>query len=285
MSYSQEISRANKGLFVFLLDQSFSMEDPLGGAVNAKMDELATAVNSWLQEMTIRTTGSEGIRDYFDIGMIGYRTDDEANPIIESPLTGDLRGQELVSIVDIYNNTRMETKTQSYYDEDDGEMKEREVDFPVWIEAKAEGGTPMCSALHEAYEVVSKWIEEHPRSFPPIVLHISDGENQEAGDPLDYADPLRSLETEDGNVLLLNCHLSEEKAQPFMFPHSNEILPNDHARVLFDMSSILPESFIAQARDLGFEVQEGAKGMAFNADMVSLIRFLDIGTRVAATLR
>jgi hypothetical protein len=35
----------------------------------------------------------------------------------------------------------------------------------------------------------------------------------------------------------------------------------------------------------GFELQAGARGMAFNADMVSLIRFLDMGTRQARVLR
>jgi len=33
--YSQEISRQNKALFLFLLDQSFSMEEPLGNSAIA----------------------------------------------------------------------------------------------------------------------------------------------------------------------------------------------------------------------------------------------------------
>ena len=285
MPYKQEISRAYKALIVFLLDQSYSMEDPLGGSTNRKMDELCTAVNSWLNEMVIRVTGTEGLKDQMDVAMIGYRTDEQENAIIESPLTGDLKERMLVSIDDIYKNTKMEKKTQSFYDEDTGEESQREVEFPVWIEPKAEGGTPMCSALHKAYEITEQWISEHPKNFPPIVIHITDGENQEAGNPLDYAEPLRSLATEDGNVLLMNCHLSEVKSQPFMFPHSGEILPNDHARTLFQMSSELPEGFASQAKELGFDIQPGARGMAFNADMVALIRFLDIGTRVAKKLR
>lgn len=285
MPYSQEISRQNKALFVFLLDQSYSMEDPIGNSPNRKKDELVTAINGWLQNMTIRATGGEGIRDYVDIGVIGYRTDADANPIIDSPLGGALAGRELVSIVEIGNNpARMEQKIKQFYDEDAGELVETPVEMPVWVEPKAEGGTPMCNALYRAYELVDKWIQEHPRSFPPVVIHISDGESQD-GDPLPYADPLKGLATEDGNVLLFNCHLSETPGDPFLFPASGEILPNELARVLFKMSSELPEKMFQAAIAEGFELQAGARGMAFNADMVSLIKFLDMGTRAARSLR
>jgi hypothetical protein len=287
MPYEQEISRINKALFVFLLDQSFSMEEPLGNSQNRKMDELVTAINGWLQNMAMRATGGEGIKDWMDIGAIGYRTDMDENPIIESPFIGAaLEGRQLVSITDIGNNPgRMESKVQQFYDDDTGELMEREVEFPVWVEPHAEGGTPMCTVLHTAYEMVSAWVEEHPKSFPPVVIHITDGENQEAGDPIDYAEPLKELATEDGNVLLFNCHLSMTKSDAFLFPHTDEILPDELARVLFRMSSELPESLYASAVAEGFELQPGARGMAFNADMVSLIKFLDMGTRVAKTLR
>lgn len=287
MPYSQEISRSNKALFVFLLDQSFSMEEPLGTSNSRKMDELVTAINGWLQNMVMRATGSEGIRDWMDIAVMGYRTDMEGNPVIESPLIGDaLAGRMLVSITEAGENVgRMETKLQQFYDEDTGELMEREVEAPVWVEPKAEGGTPMCSVLYKAYEIVSQWIEENPKSFPPVVIHITDGENQENGNPLDYAVPLKELETEDGNVLLFNCHLSMTQADPFLFPNTDEILPDALAQVLFQMSSVLPEPLYESAVAEGFELQAGARGMAFNADMVSLIKFLDMGTRVAKTLR
>ena len=50
-TYSQEISRANKALFVFLLDQSYSMEEPLGNSSNAAEDAMSwsLAINGWLQ--------------------------------------------------------------------------------------------------------------------------------------------------------------------------------------------------------------------------------------------
>ena len=283
--YSQEISRQNKACFLFLLDQSFSMEEPLGSSSNRKCDELVAAINGWLQNMAIRASGDEGIKDWMDVGVFGYRTDQGANPIIESAFLGPLAGRELVSITEVgANPARIDTRNQFIPDEETGEMIEVPCEVPVWVDPVAEGGTPMCHMLYRAHEILSEWIAQHPRSFPPIVVHISDGESQD-GDPAPYAEAVRKLATEDGNVLLLNCHLSMTAADPFMFPASDEGLPDDLARVLFRMSSELPEPFVRHATAEGFQLQPGARGMAFNADMVCLIQFLNMGTQAAPGLR
>ncbi|MCY2964634.1 MAG: VWA domain-containing protein, partial [Planctomycetota bacterium] len=65
--YSQELTRATPGCFLFLLDQSLSMEEPIGGSGPRKCDALADSINNWLQEMAIRASGDSGIRDYMEI--------------------------------------------------------------------------------------------------------------------------------------------------------------------------------------------------------------------------
>jgi len=285
MPYSQEISRQNKACFLFLLDQSFSMEEPLGNSSNRKCDELVTAINGWLQNMAIRASGDEGIKDWMDVGVFGYRTDRSAQPIIESALRGALAGRTLVSIADIGNNpARIDNRMQFVPDEETGEMIQVPCEVPVWVDPVAEGGTPMCHMLYKTHEILSQWIAQHPRSFPPIVVHISDGESQD-GDPIPYAEAVKKLVTEDGNVLLFNCHLSMTAADPFMFPASDQGLPDELARVLFHMSSPLPDPFVRHATAEGFPLQAGARGMAFNADMVCLIQFLNMGTQAAPGLR
>lgn len=283
--YTQEISRQNKACFLFLLDQSYSMEEPLGHSRNRKCDELVSAINGWLQNMAIRASGDEGIKDWMDVGVFGYRTDPRATPIIESALQGPLAGRQLVSIKEIGDHpARIETRVQAIPDDQTGEMIEIPCEAPVWVDPKAEGGTPMCHMLYRAHEILSNWIAEHPRSFPPIVIHITDGESQD-GDPTPYAEALRALATEDGNVLLFNCHLSMTACDPFMFPASEQGLPDEFAKVLFRMSSVLPDPFLRHAVAEGFPLQPGARGMAFNADMVCLIQFLNMGTQAAPGLR
>ena len=56
-------------------------------------------------------------------------------------------------------------------------------------------------------------------------------------------------------------------------------------RVLFRMSSALPPPLREAARNEGFRVDDQARGFVFNADLVAVLRFLDIGTVAARTLR
>ena len=57
------------------------------------------------------------------------------------------------------------------------------------------------------------------------------------------------------------------------------------ATLLFRMSSQLPPRLQEAARGDGFRVGPMARGFVFNADLVAIVRFLDIGTRVAQGVR
>ena len=117
------------------------------------------------------------------------------------------------------------------------------------------------------------------RGFPPIVVNITDGEATD-GDPLRYAQALRSFATDDGEVLLFNVHLSAADEPPVTLPDAlAELPPDDYARQLFQMSSVLPFSMRAAAEQEGFAVSLDTRGFVFNADPAALVRFLEIGTR------
>ena len=283
MPYEQPISRQHKACLLFLVNQSRTMLEPIGDGERRKCDEAASQVNSWLQNMTIRATGSDGIRDWMDLGVLGYRTDEEGKPIIESAFQGALAGRPLVSVVDVGEHPlRIEQVVQRFFDEETGESFEVGSQRPVWVDPKAEGGAPMCRALHEAFQVLEGWIsdEYHYYSFPPIVIHITDGQSDD-GDPTAYADALKDLATSDGNVLLFNCHFSRSAADRVIFPSSRDTLPDAAARLSFDISSVLPKPFWDMDVAEGFELQPGARGI-LNAEMaICLIKFFNMGTRVA----
>ncbi len=283
--YSQQISRETPGYLLFLLDQSGSMDNPIGRSSGreTKKDQLAIALNKLLLDITVRSTKAEGVLHYFDISAIGYTTDESGNTIIAPAFGGSLANLEVVPLTLLAENpVRMQSLETKVFDDETGDLTTVNSELPVWIEPKADWGTPMCTALHKAYELVDAWINDnHQDCFPPIVVHITDGESGD-GDPRPYAEPLKELETKDGNVLLFNCHLSESGADPFLFPSNGEVLPDEFAKLLFQMSSILPESAIAHANREGFSIDTGARGMSYNADIVTLIKFIDIGTRVAS---
>jgi hypothetical protein len=51
------------------------------------------------------------------------------------------------------------------------------------------------------------------------------------------------------------------------------------------MSSLLPPKLQAATKGKGLAVGAGSRGFVFNADLVSVIRFMDIGTKVAQSVR
>jgi hypothetical protein len=274
MPYTAEISRANPSCFLFLIDQSGSMADPFGDSGRSKADEVATAINRLLQTLVLRCAKSAGVRDYYHVGVIGY-----GSSRIAPALAGPLFGRSLVPVSDLANHPlRVEQRTRQVPDGAGG-LVAQPVKFPVWFEPVADGSTPMCETLDLARVVLRDFLGLYPRCYPPVAINITDGEATD-GDPEPAAARLRDLASTDGNALLFNAHLSSRTERPVEFPDLEADLPDEFARLLFRLSSPLPPPLRDTARREGFRVSEGTRGFVFNADLVSVIRFLDIGTRI-----
>lgn len=274
MAYNAEISRANPSCIVILIDQSGSMEDPFGGTPGKrKADGVADAVNRLLQNLVIKCAKSEGIRDYYHVAVLGY-----ADRGVSSAFGGVLAGRDLVPISEIANNpARVEQRTKKV-DDGAGGILEQKIKFPIWIDPVHKGGTPMCEALRQARNLLFNWIRQHSGCFPPIVINITDGEATD-GDAELPAEDIKRLSSEDGHVLFFNLHISSSNHAPIEFPENESGLPDDYARLLFRMSSQLPDYMWSMVQEEGIIISEHPKGFVFNADLVSVIRFLNIGTR------
>lgn len=274
MTYNSEISRRNPGLFIFLIDQSRSMSHKLGGTLRSKSQEAADAINRQIYELIYRCTKSDGVRDYFDIGIIGYgAVSDTAKSL--------LNDADLVPISRLAETPLRMEKRKEVLTDPDGNDVESEFEFPVWFEPVANSNTPMVKALQLAKEWIDDWIAEHHDSYPPVVINISDGAATD-GDPMDVATEIMDMSTTDGNVLFWNCHLSEAKdAKPLTFPPDPSVLPSNDkfAKQLFEMSSVLPEGFMALAQERSLEVSDKSRAYVFNAGLDELMELLDIGTR------
>lgn len=275
MSYTAEISRKNPSCFLFLVDQSGSMADGWSGNTNRKKaDELATIMNRLLQNIVLKCAKSEGIRDYFYVGVIGY-----GNQTVNSAFNGVLAGKDMIPISTIaINPAKIEERTKKV-DDGAGGLIDSTIKLPIWFEPVANGNTPMCQALTQAQVIAQKWIDDHPTSFPPTIFNLTDGEATD-GDPFLAAEQLKSVSGSDGNVLLFNIHLSSQKSDnPIEFADSVDGLPDDFARRLFQMSSILPERIRNIAKNEGCKISELSRGFGFNSDIVTVIKILEIGTR------
>ena len=271
--YQAQISRANPSAFVFLVDQSASMREPWGAETGkAKADAVATILNRLLQNLVLRCAKEEGIRDYYSVAVVGYGAS------VGSALGGTLAGEDLVAISKLGNSPIRVDDVTKKVDDGAGGILEQTVRLPIWVDPKAENGTPMTAAFGYARSLLEPWVQSHPDSLPPIVVNITDGAPTD-GDPTAAAEMLKQLATSDGPVLLFNVNISAGAGAPIEYPSNPEVLPDDHARLLFAISSPLPPYMRTAAAEEELRVEEDSRGFTFQGDPVATIRFLDIGTR------
>ncbi len=272
MSYDAEIGRANPTALLFVVDQSGSMSDKMS-TERSKAQQVADVLNRTLYNLITRCTKGDGTRDYFDIGVIGYGHQGAGNGfqgIIASKILNPISQVESAPI-------RVEDRKKKV-DDGAGGIVEVNTKFPVWFEAVANGGTPMCTAMLTAAEAIADWCDSHPNSYPPTLIHITDGESTD-GSPEEIADKIKMMSTNNGNVLIFNLHISNTASKMQEFPDSENDLADSYSKMLFRMSSMLPPHIVSAAKDKGYAVSGEARGFMFNADASAIVDFFDIGTR------
>lgn len=149
---------------------------------------------------------------------------------------------------------------------------------PVWLEPFTDGLTPMCQMFRFTREVVADFLSEYSNCFPPVIVNITDGESSD-GDPSQAAEDLKRCSSVNGNVLLFNVHISSIETKTIAFPSCSEQLPDRFSRLMFSLSSELPDVMMSSAgRYPEYCLQPGARGFIFNASMADVSRMLAIGT-------
>ncbi|EOT8913295.1 TerY-P anti-phage system-associated VWA domain-containing protein, partial [Escherichia coli] len=241
----------------------------------SKAEFVADALNRTLMNLITRCTKSEGVRDYFEIGVLGY-----GGQGVSNGFSGPLGGQVLNPISALEQNPARVEDRKRKMDDGAGGIIETAIKFPVWFDAIASGGTPMREALTRAAEELVTWCDAHPDCYPPTILHVTDGESND-GDPEEIANHLRQIRTNDGEVLILNIHVSSLGNDPIRYPSSDTGLPDAYAKLLFRMSSPLPEHLVRFAQEKGHTVGIESRGFMFNAEAAELVDFFDIGTRAS----
>ncbi len=277
-TYKQEISATKKlpGCLIVLLDQSGSMSEQFGADKRSKAVAAARAVNTALEAVVDQCTKGESVRDYFHVGVIGYGT----NAAVELLGGGSGPGGLLTS-------SELEAKAQVEEietEEDDGTGKLKKERRSKWFDPVYAGGTPMDDAFKLAADKLKEWVEKYPNSFPPMVLNITDGEPNVPEAAESGAQVLQKVSTSDGDTLLFNCHISATGATAIEYPSADLGLPDDHSKWLFRISSDIPDVLVGNAQAAGLSaVTPGSRGFVYNATAGKLVKFLRIGTVVAAS--
>lgn len=280
-AYTAQITRNTPTAFIFLIDQSVSMRKTttLYGEEMPMAEAVARIVNHQLNELVLRCIKGSETRDYYDIAIIGY------GEKAYSGWKGELEGRDFVKPSELKEHpykkitTKKETRTRKG-------VKVVEVEEVQWIEAEA---TKSWTRVHHAFEkakgLLDEWMEKHHEKdcYPPTIINITDGEFNGATKEyvLQQANELKSMFTNDGNVILFNIHISANKAVCVTCPASkDEVSFSSLATTMYEMSSLLPMRYSDRIADLRGDRTPNNRytAMSINADMSTLIQLMDIGT-------
>lgn len=275
-NYTAPITRKTPTAFVFLLDQSGSMNEHTvyDGISMTKAEALSMATNALIDELLDRSRRNGGINDYYHIAILGY-SGEGVRDILNGFATPSqleqypIPTQSVMRERTLPNGTRITTTTH----------------YRQWIKPVATGMTPMYEALNRALILVDNFCSQEPfrASYPPTIFNITDGEATDATDSqlLGIAQQIKNIGTSDGAVLLANMNLSKGNGQhSVLFPTSTETLPKErYAQLLYQMSSPMPQRCNADIIHLCPQACSGPfRAMSYNATIGDIVAMLNIGT-------
>lgn len=307
--YTQRLSRQYPGLFVILLDQSASMreivEDQSHKFVQSfsqnnqpatKADVATAAINTIIYELISSAGLDEMTATYKNsayISILGYN--DRVTPLL-SKASGLPPTEEPIGIATLAENPKGFLTMRTMINSPIG-LKEIVKKQPYWITADSDGNTKMALAFERAKAIIDRWLHSSPEQisprmgmqasrdqcFPPIVINITDAQNNGRENPVEVADEIRSRSTLHGSCLIFNCHFSKEKGRATIFPgESREVRNLDQygfAEMMFHMSSPIPDMLRADASTfVRRPITPDTRCYVYNADPEILIRFLKWGT-------
>lgn len=274
MPYSAEISRNSPTAFIFLIDQSGSMDERMASG-KTKAEFVADVLNKTIYQLIIRSTKADGVRNYFELGVLAYG----GNGIV-SGFGGGLSGSMIHPLSAVEQNPlRIDTRTKKS-DDGAGGLVEQTVKFPIWFDPRSAGGTPMCEALRRVAALLVDWCNTHDRSYPPTVIHVTDGASTD-GDPEQIAQQLQQIATNDGPCLLFNLHIDTGEGTGLIFPADEAALPDANSKMLFRSSSPFPPQLVKPAQDKGYSVTPESKFFGYRVGIEGIVDFFDIGTRAS----
>lgn len=283
--YKARVTRINPAAVVIMMDQSGSMSK-LFFQGKSKAEALADIVNSYLEELFDRCVKEDTVRDYFEILIIGYGHEPKDGEDVSFSWEGNLAGRDWVKVSELKNNTlrvdtKKETKKMPF-----GDVLTT-ISKKIWIEPKAFGLTPMLAAFELCFEKLEEWVDNHSKSFPPMVFNITDGyptDIDELDEIIEVTDRIKELSTVDGETLVFNALLKPTKGdslESIMLPTTDERFYDKYHKTLYQSSSELPRGMSLKARDFLRNNEFNfinPRGVVVNGDVNCIVQLLNIGT-------
>lgn len=229
------ISEAHPTAIVFIIDQSCSMArgtDLDNVEYDYISDLAAQCVNAQILSFLEKCISEDGaVCHLYDIAVIGYGNN------VSPAWNGELSNEAFHSPLELMSH-----------------VKDKDDQFR-WVDARDSDTRGRCDLAFEyVYKLLVDWTskEENRFSYPPTVIHISDGDVKR-----DYqerfllsAEKLKSLHTENGNVIVWNIGYLPVRFKEHVFLSGEELpalIRFPGALVLYEASSYLPAMFKEKA--------------------------------------
>ena len=280
-AYTARVDREHPTAFIFLVDQSVSMKrlTTFNGEDMTLSEAVARIVNSQINELVERCVKNNETRHYFDIAVIGYGSE------AYSAWNGNLEGRDFVSPEEIRDNPFQKKMIKEEVRTRKG-LTVKEVERKQWMTARHDGNwTRMDKVLRRAEGLLESWMKEHHDKdcYPPTIINITDGEYNcvTYDEMLQLANQLKSMFTNDGNVLFFNIHIVPGHSESVVFPATvGELNGNGYGEKLFNMSSLLPLNYNELIKEIFGDRQTDIRyrAMGVNAGMERLVKMMKIGT-------
>ncbi|RFZ90003.1 VWA domain-containing protein [Mucilaginibacter conchicola] len=272
MNNSKQWSSATPGYIIFLVDQSGSMSESFTGDKN-KATFTALVINRTINDLIFTNSAGDKIKDRVFISIIGYGG--KGGNSVE-----DIRSDYLSAFAE--SPLRLE-RIKKKISDGGGGLVEIEEEMPVFVEPTANGLTPMGEALIFCKQLIEGWNGKKPDNPAPVIINVTDGfpyEGQNGDEPnktLKSAKEVMGISTIDGNPLIFNIHIGDG-GREVQFEESESKLVDDETKLLFNISSKVPDSYRDAAKKHGFNIAPESRGFVSNAGAETLIKFINFGS-------
>lgn len=273
---SKQWSSANPGYIIFLIDQSGSMgEDYTGGKNKAEFTSLV--INRTVNDLIFTNSAGDKIKDRVFLSLIGYGGN--GGNSVE-----DIRSDYLSAFAD--SPLRVE-KIKKKVSDGAGGLVEIEEEMAMYVEPTCprNGLTPMAEALDFAKQLIEGWITKKPDNPAPVIINVSDGLPYTGSNPIDdiektisTANSIMNINTGDGNPLIFNVHLGKAPFNETKFSSTENEVSDEEGKILFNISSKVPETYREAARKHEFITDVDSRGFVSNAGPETLIKFINFGS-------
>ena len=170
--YGSEITRMHRTAFVIAIDQSCSMQERI--TVNSrrmtKAEAVASITSRLIDELLMRARREDGVRNYYDIAVVGY-ADDNVYPLLDDSM-------EFVPVTLLAGKSPMRRRFSYERLLPSGELRMVTEETPLWIEPHAAGSTPMYEMLSAVTEMVGRWCAE-PQNVRAFLIDLDGVEGRE----------------------------------------------------------------------------------------------------------